>query len=267
LTVLTMSYVIGHVSGCHLKPAVFIGLCVGGRFSGAELFPYILAHVAGGQAGFTTAAGFAAHGYGDRSPGKCPMLSGLVAEMVLTFFLLIIILGATDKRAPQGFAPIAIGLGLTLIHLIGVPVTNLSVNPARSTGPAVFVVGWFGCSGWRPSRAPCWRVRFIPQWRAGKRRDATAGHWEGGHPVSNCNTRQSMSYARTTPPGKFVPKSGKMSLTGRWPKRRTCSRTTPAAGPRARGLLVFPVLGRGQGPSGSSGNGRNPGRRRITSCG
>ncbi len=142
LTVLTVAYAIGYVSGCHLNPAVSVGLWVGGRFSGAELIPYVVAQVASGQAGFTTAAGFAANGYGDHSPGKYTMLSGFVAEVVLTFFFLIIILGATDKRAPQGFAPIAIGLGLTLIHLIGIPVTNLSVNPARSTGPAVFVGGW-----------------------------------------------------------------------------------------------------------------------------
>ncbi len=155
LTVLTMAYAIGHVSGCHLNPAVSIGLCVGGRFKGSELLPYIVAQVlgavagawilsiiAGGQAGFTTADGFAANGYGDHSPGKYAMLSGFVAEVVLTFFFLLIILGSTDKRAPQGFAPIAIGLGLTLIHLIGIPVTNLSVNPARSTGPALFVGGW-----------------------------------------------------------------------------------------------------------------------------
>jgi len=155
LTVLTMAYAIGHVSGCHLNPAVSIGLCVGGRFKGSELLPYILAQVAGavagawvlsiiagGQAGFSTSAGFAANGYGDHSPGKFAMISGFVAEVVLTFFFLLIILGATDKRAPQGFAPLAIGLGLTLIHLIGIPVTNLSVNPARSTGPALFVGGW-----------------------------------------------------------------------------------------------------------------------------
>ena len=155
LTVLTMAYAIGHISGCHLNPAVSIGLCVGRRFSGAELLPYIVAQVigavagawvlstiAGGQAGFSTAAGFAANGYGDHSPGKYTMVAGFVAEVVLTFFFLLIILGATDKRAPQGFAPIAIGLGLTLIHLIGIPVTNLSVNPARSTGPALFVGGW-----------------------------------------------------------------------------------------------------------------------------
>ena len=155
LTVLTMAYAIGHVSGCHLNPAVSVGLCVGGRFKSSELLPYIVVQVlgavagawilsiiAGGQAGFTTADGFAANGYGDHSPGKYAMLSGFVAEVVLTFFFLLIILGATDKRAPQGFAPIAIGLGLTLIHLIGIPVTNLSVNPARSTGPALFVGGW-----------------------------------------------------------------------------------------------------------------------------
>jgi aquaporin Z len=155
LTVLTMAYAIGHVSGCHLNPAVSVGLCVGGRFKAAELLPYIVAQVvgavagafilsiiAGGQAGFTTADGFAANGYGEHSPGKYAMLSGFVAEVVLTFFFLLIILGATDPRAPQGFAPIAIGLGLTLIHLIGIPVTNLSVNPARSTGPALFVGGW-----------------------------------------------------------------------------------------------------------------------------
>lgn len=155
LTVLTMAFAIGHISGCHLNPAVSIGLCVGGRFKAAELLPYIVAQVAGavagafvlsiiasGQAGFSTAAGFAANGYADHSPGKYSLAAGFTAEVVLTFFFLLIILGATDKRAPQGFAPIAIGLGLTLIHLIGIPVTNLSVNPARSTGPALFVGGW-----------------------------------------------------------------------------------------------------------------------------
>jgi aquaporin Z len=155
LTVLTMAYAVGHISGCHLNPAVSIGLCVGGRFKGSELLPYIVAQVAGavagawvlsiiasGQSGFTTASGFAANGFGDHSPGKYAMPSCFVSEVVLTFFFLLIILGATDKRAPQGFAPIAIGFGLTLIHLIGIPVTNLSVNPARSTGPALFVGGW-----------------------------------------------------------------------------------------------------------------------------
>ena len=155
LTVLTMAYAIGHISGCHLNPAVSVGLCVGGRFSAAELLPYIVVQIIGaiagssvlyviasGQAGFSTAAGFAANGFGEHSPGHYSALAAFVSETVLTFFFLIIILGATDKRAPQGFAPIAIGFGLTLIHLIGIPVTNLSVNPARSMGPAVFVGGW-----------------------------------------------------------------------------------------------------------------------------
>ena len=155
LTVLTMAYAIGHISGCHLNPAVSIGLFVGGRFRGADLVPYIVAQVLGGitgatvlyviasgQSGFSTAGGFASNGYGAHSPGHYSALAAFVSETVLTFFFLMIILGATDKRAPQGFAPIAIGLGLTLIHLIGIPVTNLSVNPARSTGPALFVGGW-----------------------------------------------------------------------------------------------------------------------------
>ena len=155
LTVLTMAYAIGHISGCHLNPAVSLGLCVGGRFKGAELPGYLLAQVLGGvagaavlyliasgQPGFSLAGGLASNGYGEHSPGGYSMLAGLVAEVVLTFFFLLIILGATDSRAPQGFAPIAIGFGLTLIHLVGIPVTNLSVNPARSTGPALFVGGW-----------------------------------------------------------------------------------------------------------------------------
>ena len=155
LTVLTMAYAIGHISGCHLNPAVSIGLLVGKRFKSSELGPYIVAQVAGaiagatvlyviasGQAGFTLDDGFAANGYGAHSPEKYSLVAGFVAEMVLTFFFLMIILGATDGRAPVGFAPIAIGLGLTLINLIGIPVTNLSVNPARSTGPALFVGGW-----------------------------------------------------------------------------------------------------------------------------
>jgi len=155
LTVLTMAYAIGHVSGCHLNPAVSIGLVAGGRFKPAELAPYVIAQVVGGIAGagvlyliasgnadFKLADGFASNGYAEHSPGGYSLLAGFVAEFVLTFMFLLIILGATDKRAPQGFAPIAIGLGLTLIHLIGIPVTNLSVNPARSTGPAIFVGGW-----------------------------------------------------------------------------------------------------------------------------
>jgi aquaporin Z len=156
LTVMTMAFAIGHISGCHLNPAVSVGLCVGGRFDKSELLPYIVAQVlggiagagvlsviAGGQAGFDLVhSGFASNGFGEHSPGHYSMAAALAAEIVLTFFFLMIILGATDRRAPQGFAPIAIGLGLTLIHLIGIPVTNLSVNPARSTGPALFVGGW-----------------------------------------------------------------------------------------------------------------------------
>lgn len=155
LTVLTMAYAIGHISGCHLNPAVSFGLWAGGRFPANELAPYIVAQVAGGIAGagilfliasgnadFSLADGFASNGYGQHSPGGYTMSSALVTEVVMTLFFLLIILGATDSRAPQGFAPIAIGLGLTLIHLISIPVTNTSVNPARSTGPALFVGDW-----------------------------------------------------------------------------------------------------------------------------
>jgi aquaporin Z len=154
LTVLTMAYAIGHISGCHLNPAVSVGLCTAKRFPAGELLPYIVAQVLGaiaaagvlyviasGKPGFEV-GGFASNGFGDHSPGSYSMMACLVAEVVLTFFFLFIILGATDKRAPAGFAPIAIGLGLTLIHLIGIPVTNLSVNPARSTGPAIIAGGW-----------------------------------------------------------------------------------------------------------------------------
>jgi aquaporin Z len=150
-----MAYAIGHISGCHLNPAVSVGLCSGGRMPLSELVPYIIAQVLGGIAGaavlyviasgkvgFTLADGFAANGFAEHSPGGYSLVAALVAEIVLTFMFLFIILGATDARAPAGFAPIAIGLGLTLIHLIGIPVTNLSVNPARSTGPAIFVGGW-----------------------------------------------------------------------------------------------------------------------------
>ena len=155
LTVLTMAYAIGHVSGCHLNPAVSVGLLIGKRFPASDLWAYVVAQVAGGivgaavlyviasgKAGFDLAGGFASNGYAAHSPGGYSLVACLAAEVVLTFMFLMIILGATDRRAPQGFAPIAIGLGLTLIHLIGIPVTNLSVNPARSTGPAVFVGGW-----------------------------------------------------------------------------------------------------------------------------
>jgi aquaporin Z len=155
LTVLTMAYAIGHISGCHLNPAVSIGLVTGRRFPASELAPYIIAQVLGaiagagvlyliasGKPGFSLSGGLASNGYGDHSPGGYTLMAGFVAEVVLTFFFLLIILGSTDKRAPQGLAPLAIGLALTLIHLISIPVTNTSVNPARSTGPAVFVGGW-----------------------------------------------------------------------------------------------------------------------------
>jgi aquaporin Z len=154
LTVLTMAYAIGHISGCHLNPAVSVGLWAGGRFRGSDLVPYIIAQVLGaiagafvlyliasGKPGFEL-GGFASNGYGDHSLGKYSLSSGLVTELVMTFMFLMIILGSTDGKAPTGFAPIAIGLGLTLIHLISIPVTQTSVNPARSTGPALFVGGW-----------------------------------------------------------------------------------------------------------------------------
>ncbi|MEL4471321.1 aquaporin Z [Shewanella algae] len=155
LTVLTMAFAIGHISGCHLNPAVSFGLWAGGRFPAAELLPYIVSQVAGaivgaailyviasGQDGFSLSAGFASNGFGEHSPGGYSLTAVLVCELVMTQFFLLIILGATDKRAPAGFAPIAIGLGLTLIHLISIPVSNTSVNPARSTGPALFVGDW-----------------------------------------------------------------------------------------------------------------------------
>ncbi|HEY7784143.1 MAG TPA: aquaporin Z [Pyrinomonadaceae bacterium] len=155
LTVLTMAFAIGHISGCHLNPAVTAGLCVAKRFPAKEVIPYVVGQVLGaiagagvlfviasGRAGFTVADGFAANGYGAHSPGGYTLLAAIVAETVLTMMFLLIILGSTDRRAPQAFAPIAIGLALTLIHLISIPVTNTSVNPARSLGPAVFVGGW-----------------------------------------------------------------------------------------------------------------------------
>ena len=155
LTVMTMAFAIGHISGCHLNPAVSLGLWAGGRFNQSELVPYIMAQVAGGitagavlyliatgKAGFDVSAGFASNGYGDHSPGGYSLGAALITEIVMTFMFLVIILGATDKRAPQGFAPSAMGLGLTLIHLISIPVTNTSVNPARSTGVALFAGEW-----------------------------------------------------------------------------------------------------------------------------
>lgn len=155
LTVLTMAYAIGHISGCHLNPAVSVGLFMGGRFNSKELIPYIVAQVLGGlfgafilyliasgKAGFDVTAGFASNGYGEHSPNGYSLTSVLIAEIVMTFMFLMIILGATDNRAPAGFAPIAIGLALTLIHLITIPVSNTSVNPARSTGVAFFQGSW-----------------------------------------------------------------------------------------------------------------------------
>ena len=155
LTLLTMAYAIGHISGCHLNPAVTVGLAAGGRFPASQIVPYIGAQVVGaivaaavlyviasGTADFSLAKGFAANGYGDHSPGKYSLVACLIAEIVLTMMFLFIIMGSTHGKAPVGFAPIAIGLGLTLIHLISIPVTNTSVNPARSTGPALFVGDW-----------------------------------------------------------------------------------------------------------------------------
>jgi aquaporin Z len=155
LTVLTMAFAIGHISGCHLNPAVTVGLAAGRRFPAAEIVPYVISQVFGaiagagvlyviasGKAGFTTSAGFASNGYGEHSPGGYTLLAVLVAEVVMTFMFLVVIMGSTSKRAPAGLAPVAIGLALTLIHLISIPVTNTSVNPARSTGPALFVGGW-----------------------------------------------------------------------------------------------------------------------------
>jgi len=161
LTVLTMAFAIGHISGCHLNPAVSIGLYVGGRFEAKDLVPYVAAQVFGGivaggvlyliasgNADFNVADGFASNGYGDHSPGGYSLASGFITEVVMTLMFLVIILGATDKRAPQGLAPIAIGLGLTLIHLVSIPVTNTSVNPARSTGVALYVGGWAVAQLW-----------------------------------------------------------------------------------------------------------------------
>jgi aquaporin Z len=167
LTVLTMAYAIGHISGCHLNPAVSIGLWAGGRFPANQLLPYIVAQILGavvaggvlyliasGKAGFDVSAGFASNGYGIHSPGGYSFLAALVTEIVMTMMFLLVILGATDKRAPQGMAPIAIGLCLTLIHLISIPVTNTSVNPARSTGVALFVGDWAIAQLWLFWAAP-----------------------------------------------------------------------------------------------------------------
>ncbi|MEE2755503.1 MAG: aquaporin Z [Myxococcota bacterium] len=161
LTVLTMAYAVGHISGGHFNPAVTVGLWAGGRHPAKEIIPYWISQVVGavaaaavlyviasGKAGFDLAGGFASNGYGEHSPDKYSMTAALIAEIVLTMFFVLIILGSTDSRAPAGFAPIAIGLGLTLIHLISIPVTNTSVNPARSTGPALFVGDWATSQLW-----------------------------------------------------------------------------------------------------------------------
>ncbi len=181
LTVLTMAYAIGHISGCHLNPAVSVGLWAGGRFPSNQLVPYILAQTLGaivaggvlyliatGKTGFDVAGGFASNGYGAHSPGGYSLQAALITEVVMTMMFLIIILGATDTRAPAGFAPIAIGLGLTLIHLISIPVTNTSVNPARSTGVALYVGDWATAQLWLFWLAPiagallgAWVYRFI----------------------------------------------------------------------------------------------------------
>ncbi|HEX7789371.1 MAG TPA: aquaporin Z [Afipia sp.] len=155
LSVVTMAFAIGHISGCHLNPAVTVGLAAGGRFPGGQVIPYIIAQVIGailgaallyviasGKAGFDLAGGFASNGYADHSPGKYSLLAGFVSEVAMTAIFLFIIMGATHGKAPAGFAPLAIGLALVLIHLVSIPVTNTSVNPARSTGPALFVGGW-----------------------------------------------------------------------------------------------------------------------------
>ncbi|MGI8556256.1 MAG: aquaporin Z [Pyrinomonadaceae bacterium] len=187
LTVLTMAYAIGHISGCHLNPAVTFGLWAGKRFPASEIIQYIIAQVLGaisgagilyvianGKAGFSTAGGFASNGYAAHSPGEYSLLACFVCEVVMTFFFLIIILGATHNRAPKGFAPIAIGLGLTLIHLISIPVTNTSVNPARSTGPAIFVGGWAIEQLWLFWIAPIFGALiagFFYYWLVGDRED------------------------------------------------------------------------------------------------
>ncbi|MEM7222696.1 MAG: aquaporin Z [Pseudomonadota bacterium] len=183
LTVLTMAYAVGHISGGHFNPAVTLGLWAGGRFSATDILPYwvvqvvaaivaagVLYLIASGKAGFEL-GGFASNGYGEHSPGGYTLFAALIAEIVLTFFFLIVILGATDGRAPAGFAPIAIGLGLTLIHLISIPVTNTSVNPARSTGPALFVGGWALAQLWMFWVAPligALLAGFAYRWLGGK---------------------------------------------------------------------------------------------------
>ncbi len=185
LTVLTMAYAIGHISGCHLNPAVTVGLWAGGRHPIGEVLPYIVAQVLGGifgafvllmiasgKAGFELSGGLASNGYGAHSPGGYSMASGFLTEVVMTLMFLVIILGATDRRAPAGFAPIAIGLGLTLIHLISIPVTNTSVNPARSTGPAILVGDWALSQLWLFWVAPILGALiagYLYRWLAGEK--------------------------------------------------------------------------------------------------
>ena len=190
LSLMTMAFAIGHISGCHVNPAVSVGLWTGGRFPASEILPYwiaqlvgavvaagVLAVIANGAAGFDlVASGFAANGYAEHSPGGYSMTAALVAEVVLTFIFLMIILGATDGRAPAGLGPIAIGLGLTVIHLVGIPITNLSVNPARSTGPALFVGGWALSQLWLFWVAPIVGAAlagFAYRWMAGEAEPAT----------------------------------------------------------------------------------------------
>jgi aquaporin Z len=198
LTVLTMAYAVGHISGCHLNPAVSVGLWSGGRFRGSDLIPYIIAQVLGGivgagavyviasgKAGFDVSAGLASNGYGAHSPGGYALSAGFICELVMTFMFLIIILGATHGRAPVGFAPIAIGLGLTLIHLISIPVTNTSVNPARSTGPAIFVGGWALGQLWLFWVAPligAFVAGIVYRWLGGESTESLAPeNWRAGH--------------------------------------------------------------------------------------
>jgi aquaporin Z len=184
LTVVTMAYGVGHISGAHFNPAVTLGLWVGGRIPASDVIPYWIAQVLGGivaaavlyliasgKADFSLAGGFASNGYAEHSPGGYSLLSALVCEVVMTFFFLLVILGATDKRAPAGFAPLAIGLALTLIHLISIPVTNTSVNPARSTGPALFVGGWALAQLWLFWVAPLAGAAvsgFVYKWLGGE---------------------------------------------------------------------------------------------------
>jgi len=204
LTVLTMAYAIGHISGCHLNPAVTLGLWAGKRFPSGDILPYIIAQVLGaiagagilyviasGKAGFTLAGGFASNGFGVHSPGRYELLACFVAEVVMTFFFLIVILGATHGRAPKGFAPIAIGLCLTLIHLITIPVTNTSVNPARSTGPALFVRDWAVEQLWLFWLAPilgALLAGFIYSWMVGDDEMPPPEPVVGGEPSDNEDT-------------------------------------------------------------------------------